>query len=356
MGATEIRRADNLNVAVSAPPCIRIRPLDVPELADDAVFEDCVAAMEYPALRVSTVLFECRPAVARSKCIAALLQWVGCLQSGRSCSVWLIGVLCFVFAIPTWAQAALFTAVASGDTAAVATLIAQGADVNARDRYGETPLYFADSAAIAMLLIEHGANVNNLDRHGSGPLATAAMFGDYTVAKLLIAHGASVNAWDDSSRTALYLAGSRSVAALLIAHGANVNAVNDDGTPLVNMAKSDRSGSRAIAALLIAHGANVNAQDRFGRTSLYVAAAEGHLDVAQLLIVHGADVNTQNFRGDTPLMAAAMAGHGAIAALLIDHGADIDVRDRDGRTALDFATSPDNAAVAKLLRVHAVGR
>ena len=52
-------------------------------------------------------------------------------------------------------------------------LIARGADVNARDKYGSTSLEgaaFHNSLEVAGLLIERGADVNTRDKDGSTPL------------------------------------------------------------------------------------------------------------------------------------------------------------------------------------------
>ena len=80
----------------------------------------------------------------------------------------------------------------------VELLIANGADVTAKNKYGSTPLHNAATREIAELLITNGADINAKINDGSSPLLAAAMKGHKEVAELLIAKGADVNAKSES--------------------------------------------------------------------------------------------------------------------------------------------------------------
>lgn len=101
----------------------------------------------------------------------------------------------------------IFDAIESGDVDAVRRAIADGADINAiRDNDGKTLLHQAaydGNTEIARLLIEHGANVNAADEYGISPLMSACDGGYVETARLLIERGADVNAVDENLETVI---------------------------------------------------------------------------------------------------------------------------------------------------------
>ena len=183
-------------------------------------------------------------------------------------------------------------------------------------------------------------------------LHVAAIENDMEAARWLIANGAEVNAKNKAGSTPLHGAARENavaVAELLIAKGAEVNAKNNDGWTLLHRAAGNNATE--VAELLIAKGAEVNAKDDKDRTPLHVAAYWNWAAVAKVLIANGAEVNAKNNDGETPLHVAAYLNKAKVAKVLIDNGAEVNAKDGSW-TPLDSAIFAENAEMQSLLRQH----
>ena len=114
----------------------------------------------------------------------------------------------------------------SGDTFVARCFLLRRADVNAKDKRGETPLHVAlyhHRMEVAKLLIENGADVNAKDNEGKTTLLWTAYYRHTEVTELLIQKSADINAKDNKGRTPLAVAigqGHKDIADLLRKHGA----------------------------------------------------------------------------------------------------------------------------------------
>jgi len=108
---------------------------------------------------------------------------------------------------------ALFEAVNAGDAATVQQLLAAGADVNARDEQGWSPLARAVYSQelkhgfvdVVQVLIEAGANLEATIGYGVRPLMLAAGYGETAVVEALLNAGAEILAKNEGGYTALMM-------------------------------------------------------------------------------------------------------------------------------------------------------
>ena len=176
--------------------------------------------------------------------------------------------------------------------------LANGANPNARDEKGLTPLHYAvinGNLELMKLLLESGADPDAQSRTGYSPLHAAAALSEYAAAKILL----------DS--------------------GAEADIANRRGwTPLMEAA---RLGRLETAGLLAARGASLDLKDLEERNVLMFAAmAPKHsLEMTKLLLdraggekqaaplIHAADLS-----GRTPAAWALLSGNSDTALYLID--------------------------------------
>jgi ankyrin repeat protein len=251
---------------------------------------------------------------------------------------------------------ALHHAAGYGPVENMQLLIHKGADVNAKNRRGSTPLHWAmqDFAKVSLLLAK-GADVNAKQVQGRTPLYLAAMLGNgIPTMRLLLSKGADPNLASVNGQTPLMLAaGFDGIEAmqLLVKHGAKVNTKNNAGETAL-MAASTGGNARAVQ-WLIEQGADVKAASKRHETALGFAATSGVHATVELLLANGADVNRRNARGYSPLMFAASsdAMPASVIQLLIEKGADTSFTGDYDEPASALAAKRGYTEAARLLGV-----
>ena len=288
-----------------------------------------------------------------------------------------------------------------GDLAAVIHLLGSehGIDVNARDHsdsyscgggsqsgYSRTPLHWAahhGRAAIAAALIAAGADMNAGDRLGDTPLREAegrvAVFYGYGVyghaavvatlmaaevemyAKLMAA--GAIDDWEQRytrGQALLHMmarANKWMLVRELVRSGANVDALDEKfSTPLHHAARGNAAES---IAELVKGGANLEAKNEVvhvegvplgGMTPLHYAAQKSSPDALAALLDGGANLEAQDASNLTPLHWAAITGGREIAGELVRRGANINAVNQIGMTPMDYAVKNKDFALVDELQ------
>ena len=161
---------------------------------------------------------------------------------------------------------AITTALYGGHTGIAKVLLKRGADANVRlaEAFGGTILHIVtknqpggSQTQNINLLLEHGADLEAKDDHGQTPLATAVEDYTFEAIPILLKRGANLEARDNKGRTPLGVA--------------------------------VRNGLFEVARILIEAGANLEAKDKDGHTPLVMAVRLGYVRRVNFLLERGAD-------------------------------------------------------------------
>ena len=220
-------------------------------------------------------------------------------------------------------------------------LIDSGAQVDARDCHGATPLHVAacnNHVEFVYLLLSStaSADINSRTLNGSTPLHTAAACGVVDVINLLLCLGANLTATDDNGLTALHYT-------ILNVHSKQFHEI-----ALLNTTSSDVPGKlidfRGHLALfyqdndkikntksyewlnsllhLILVGSDIDTADKHGRTALHIAAENGLYDAVNVLLQRKANVEIRNEFGKTPLEVAVDNATSEFPSIILENSVD----------------------------------
>jgi ankyrin repeat protein len=236
-------------------------------------------------------------------------------------------------------------------------LLQKGADADAKDTKGATPLHCAANKGnlrcVQVLLKDspEGKRANARTGQGLTPLHSAAKSGRNECILVLLVAGATIDAKSNRGLTPCDMAAGTSrpdVVRLLLGKGASMNRkgwqhykLNSIWPALIDVCSAAGFGGAT---------ATLDALKKLRNGELHEVARRGDLRRARYLLVsQGADPNFPDAIGQTPLHEACLYGHNDMVWLLMDHHASPMCKDKKLSTPLHVACGSGNVECARSL-------
>jgi len=196
------------------------------------------------------------------------------------------------------------------------------------------------------ILLKSGININIRNSNGLTPLMDAAKIKDnLAVVIFLVCQGADLNAEDNNGWTPLRwsIRGAMETSKYLLESGADPNVIDRFGETAFTAATivAIKQKKMELLDLMLSHNADINrtfvSAKTTGNTALIHAASAGDVELIIYLLLNGANINHVNSEGNTPVMVAAEKRRIESLRLLVERGADLSIQNNSGETAFDIA-------------------
>ncbi len=213
---------------------------------------------------------------------------------------------------------------------------------------------------IVETMLDFGANVNAPDAEGVTPLRYAILQGNLPLVKMLVDHGADAGkALGGRTMPVILAAGSLEIAdgaarakivEFLISRGADPGVVQPGtGMSPLSLAIMVSNGEQTVAELL-KYPFNMDTHDSEGFTPIYYTLQKNTNALLQMMIGAGADVNARQLvDGRTPLIQAVHDGNAEAVKLLLEACANPRLYDSHNKSALSYARARKNPGMVTLL-------
>lgn len=217
-------------------------------------------------------------------------------------------------------------------TAVFDYLVKQGADINATDKDGNTPIFYAcDHKNLVLLesLFKHNCHKDIQNKDGQTPLIKLVKSRSLQFVEKMVESGANVNYLDSKKRNALHWAvnnssegsdASNELENFLLSSGCDPLALDINnrvplhyafvkiGNPFINTSSDP---IETVSNILSRDKAlsSIKVRDIWGNTPLHYASQRNAVTSSLFLVKKGVELNSENDHGNTPLYVSLLNNH-----------------------------------------------
>ncbi|VDI13263.1 Hypothetical predicted protein [Mytilus galloprovincialis] len=227
--------------------------------------------------------------------------------------------------------------------------------------------------SVIEVLLHKKADINKRNKHGETPLHTACTYGPVDVVTMLLNEGADISLCDMKGQSTVYKAcagGNSSILNILLQRNANFLKCDNDGNSALHVTCKNRGkvkkkgpsgyinfklpcklsstskfefeefsiykadGFECVFKILVDQNVDLNIRNNCQQTPLHIATEGGHLPLVNMIVERNVDVNVCDNKGQSPLYLACEMRHIDIVKTLLSHNADIHLVDNNKRSPL----------------------
>ena len=214
-----------------------------------------------------------------------------------------------------------------------------------------TAIRSGDEAAVERLLERDRDLVDARDDKGLSPILTALYHGHSDIATAILRRRPELTVFEAAAAGEV-----ARVRELVERDPAQTNAVAPDGYSPLGIAAFFKR--REVVSYLLDAGADPGPASRQGgftplHSSVATDAGARDVEIVRMLLDKGAEPSATSQSGSTPLHTVAFTGDRESLELLLKHGADPAIKNKEGKTAADLARERGNQEIADLLVTRA---
>ncbi len=267
-----------------------------------------------------------------------------------------------------------------GYTDIVEILLDKGADVIAKDQYGNTPIELASrfknieiirilankifeelTCACKMkesdiekikTLVEQDVNINLEDKYKNTPIVYACKTGRYDIVNYLLENGFNLRKDRHIKKMLKYACNNdtKDVLECLLDNGADIDVLYKGRETLLMYAC--KKGKLDIVEYLVEKGIELDYEDKFKKTAIMYAIQSNSLDIVQYLTKKGANINHKDVKNKTVARYAVESQNSEIIKYLItrDNYKEY-IDEKDGKTLLMYAVETGGLSSVEAINI-----